>query len=128
MADPTYNYTYISIAPGSSGGESFTIDFCNVTVTYGHTGWNDTINVHVWLLLLTSWNGKLHALGGGGYSASFGSLYSTRAVAKGCVAIDSDAGHPQGVENAQTPKRLGFDQSRKCQSVPPRGLGLPIFA
>ncbi|OBT64507.1 hypothetical protein VE03_05362 [Pseudogymnoascus sp. 23342-1-I1] len=35
----------------------------------------------------------MEALGGGGYSGSFGSLYTAQAVAKGYVAVDTDAGH-----------------------------------
>lgn len=103
-ASLAYNFTTYSLMPGSSQTGSYTIDFCNVTVTYGHEGWNDTINVHVWLPAASSWNGRLQALGGGGYSASFGPLYTTQAVAKGFVAIDTDAGHVMGTDAAQSPK------------------------
>ncbi|RDW77431.1 carboxylic ester hydrolase-8 [Coleophoma cylindrospora] len=95
-AAPVFNYTAISVIPGTTVGASFTVDFCNVTVTYTHPGWNDTIHSTVWLPAQDNWNGRLQALGGGGYSASFGALYTTQAVAKGYIAIDTDAGHVKG--------------------------------
>lgn len=101
-ANSAVNYTTVSLAPGSSERPRYTIDFCNVTVTYTHPGWGDTINVQVWLPS-KSWTGRLQALGGGGYSASFGPLYLTQAVAAGDVAIGTDAGHVQGNEAAQSP-------------------------
>ncbi|RYP47550.1 hypothetical protein DL768_006395 [Monosporascus sp. mg162] len=84
--------------------KSYTINFCNVTATYTHSGWNDTINVNAWLPLTSSWNGRLQALGGGGYSASFGPLYMIQAVANGYVALDTDAGHAKGQVQALSPK------------------------
>ncbi|USW54106.1 Putative tannase/feruloyl esterase, alpha/Beta hydrolase [Septoria linicola] len=62
-------------------------------------GWNDTVNVRVWLPF-EDWNGRLWALGGGGYSSSFGVLYLTQAVAKGYAAIATDSGHESGIETA----------------------------
>ncbi|KAK1138414.1 hypothetical protein N8T08_002631 [Aspergillus melleus] len=103
-ANAVHNYTAHSILPGSLGAESYTISFCNTTVTYTHPGWNDTVNVEVWLPLEPKdWNGRLEALGGGGYSAGVGSLYLTQAVADGYVAIDTDAGHEPGTSAAQQP-------------------------
>jgi hypothetical protein len=96
------NFTEFSLSPGSSRSGIYCIQFCNVTITYTHPGWNDNIHVQVWLPF-QDWNGRLQALGGGGYSASFGSLYLTQAVAEGYVAIDTDAGHGSGMVNALSP-------------------------
>ena len=101
-ANSALNYTSTSLAPGSSAAGRYTISFCNVTVTYTHPGWNDTINVQVWLPS-NSWTGRLQALGGGGYSASFGSTYMTQAVAAGDVAVGTDAGHEAGQAASEDP-------------------------
>jgi hypothetical protein len=103
-AVPTYNYTAASLPPGSIDVDTYTINFCNVSVTYTHPGTDDAVNVQVWLPPSSSWNGRLQSLGGGGYSASFGSLYMTQAVGHGYIALDTDAGHPRGTEFAQSPK------------------------
>lgn len=103
-ANAVLNFTTLSINPSSFEARPYTIDFCNATVTYTHPGWKDTINVKVWLPLeYKDWNGRLEALGGGGYSAGFGSLFLTQAVAEGFVAIDTDAGHESGPSAAQQP-------------------------
>ncbi|KAI9148413.1 putative feruloyl esterase b precursor protein [Paramyrothecium foliicola] len=102
-ANSEVDYKVASLVPGSSAAGVVTANFCNVTVTYTHPGWNDTINVQVWLPL-ANWTGRLQALGGGGYSASFGPLYLATAAAVGDVAIGTDAGHVQGNDVSQSPK------------------------
>jgi pimeloyl-ACP methyl ester carboxylesterase len=113
-AMPTYNYTATSLPPGSISMAPYTITFCNVSVTYTHPGTNDAVNVQVWLPLSPSfWNGRLQAVGGGGYSASFGSLYMTQAVANGYIALDTDAGHMRGSDHAQSPKEWALESPGK---------------
>ena len=102
VANTEYNFSRVSVPPGSLAGGTYTIDFCNVTATYKHVGWNDTINVNIWLPFQQNWNSRMWALGGGGYSSSFGSLYLTQAVAKGYAAIVTDSGHTASLETAQS--------------------------
>ncbi|KAJ5503647.1 hypothetical protein N7463_006521 [Penicillium fimorum] len=101
QAEEVHNYSAVSLAPGSNEGSRYTINFCNVTVTHTHPGWNDTINTQVWLPL-EGWNGKFQALGGGGYSAGFGPTYVTYAVAQGFASATTDGGHVIGGEAVPT--------------------------
>lgn len=101
-AQPIQNYSKYALLPGSDVGGKYTIDACNVTVTYGHVGWNDTINVSVWLPA-HGWNSRLLGIGGGGYSGTFGSIYQTAAVGQDFVAIGTDAGHVAGLETSSDP-------------------------
>lgn len=95
QAQEVYNYSSSSLGPGNNIVDIYTINFCNVTVTYTHPGWNDTINTQVWLPL-EGWNGNFQALGGGGFAVGFGSTYLTYAVAQGYASVSSDGGLPSG--------------------------------
>lgn len=80
-------------ALGSVPSKERAIDFCNVTVTYTHPGWNDQVHVYVWLPLEENeWNGRFLGTGGGGWAAGFeGGVAS--AVGLGYASAMTDAGH-----------------------------------
>lgn len=78
---------------GSLIAEERPIDFCNVTLTYTHPGWNDAVNVYVWLPLEEKdWNGRFLGTGGGGWAAGFEGG-NAPAVGMGYAAAMTDAGH-----------------------------------
>lgn len=69
------------------------IDFCNVTITHTHPGWNDRINTFVWLPLeQTDWNGRFLAQGGGGWAAGNEGSPAV-GILKGYAGAFTDAGH-----------------------------------
>lgn len=112
------NYSTSSILPGTDVPVTAPIDFCNATVTYTHPGWNDTINVSLWLPL-KGWNGRLLGVGGGGFAASFGHVYQTAAVGKAFVAVATDSGHASGQAAATDPS--------PWVTTSPGNLNLPLI-
>ncbi|KAL4909116.1 hypothetical protein BDW74DRAFT_187460 [Aspergillus multicolor] len=100
-ANEAHNYSTTGLGPGTNDGGILTISFCNVTVTYTHPGWDDTVTTQVWLPL-DNWNGRFQALGGGGYSTSIGSLYLPYAVAQGFASASTDGGHEGAVTTVTT--------------------------
>ncbi|KAF4201647.1 hypothetical protein CNMCM8927_001290 [Aspergillus lentulus] len=106
-AREAHNFSAVSISPGTNEGGQYTVSFCNVTITHTHPGWNDTVHTRVWLPL-EGWNGRFHALGGGGYSAGFGALYLTHAVAQGFASASTDGGLPAGNGNEAIPTDLSW--------------------
>ena len=55
----TRNYAPWPYAPGALAVPERPIDFCNVTLTYTHPGWNNEVHVYIWLPLNeTEWNGR----------------------------------------------------------------------
>jgi hypothetical protein len=68
------------------------LNFCNVNITYTHPGYNDSINIQVWLPL-TGWNERFQGTGGAGYATGVMDQALAPAVAQGYAAVSTDGGH-----------------------------------
>jgi hypothetical protein len=69
-----------------------TLDFCNVTVTYSHIGWDDRVHVTVWMPF-SGWSGRLQGSGGGEYAMRNGNDALAQAVATNYSVVATDGGH-----------------------------------
>lgn len=88
------NYTMPPLAPGY-GEEIHSLNFCNVTVTYTHPGWDDAIRVIIYLPT-EGWNGRFQASGGGGYVTGGEALASFDmgpGLRDGYTVATTDGGH-----------------------------------
>ncbi|KAF2179988.1 tannase and feruloyl esterase [Zopfia rhizophila CBS 207.26] len=77
--------------------------FCNVTVTYTHPGYNDTIHTQVWLPIGT-WNEQMRGIGGSRWTAGIYNCWyigdasipqyaMMGAIREGYAAVTTNAGH-----------------------------------
>ncbi len=91
-AAPVYNYSVEATIVNPFSEYEMDISFCNVTLQYGHHGWNDNITVSVWLPL-DEWDGRMIGIGGSGWATL--SAFSTMAppIGNGSIAVGTDGGH-----------------------------------
>ncbi|KAJ4371349.1 hypothetical protein N0V83_004566 [Neocucurbitaria cava] len=92
-AEPRDNYTYVP--PPIYGASLPGLNFCNVTVTYTHPGWNDTIVTTIFLPT-KNWNGRYQANGGAGFvTGGSGVLFAgiMNSLAEGFAVSTTDGGH-----------------------------------
>ncbi|OAL52777.1 tannase and feruloyl esterase [Pyrenochaeta sp. DS3sAY3a] len=96
-AVPVHNYTASSplfLNPNHGDISPVHLDFCNVTIAHAHTGHNESILTQIWLPAST-WNGRLQAVGGGGFIAglfSYMFIAMSGAIAEGYAAASTNAG------------------------------------
>ncbi|KAF2723396.1 tannase and feruloyl esterase [Polychaeton citri CBS 116435] len=82
------------VAVDDSEGSRKPVSYCNITVTYTHPGWNDTIHTDIVLPLdVKDWNGRFLGQGGGGFKAGQADGGLLPVVAQGFAAATTDAGH-----------------------------------
>ncbi|TQN68002.1 putative feruloyl esterase [Colletotrichum shisoi] len=98
------NYTYIPgpFAAGLPGPLTPIpgLNFCNVTVTYTHPGWHDTVNVNTLLPAAGRWNGRFAGIGGGNLATGGGTVAEflmMPIMASGFAAATTDGGHSTDV-------------------------------
>ncbi|TLD07073.1 hypothetical protein PgNI_11052 [Pyricularia grisea] len=77
------------------------LDYCNVTVSYTHNGYDDLINVETWLPAPDAWNERIWATGGGGFRAGRdvqGNYNTTMSIAlnDGYATTSTDSGTERG--------------------------------
>lgn len=70
--------------------------------SYTHPGWNDRINVEIWLPL-DNWNGRFQGVGGGGYRTGSGPPSLVVPINDGYSAAYTDGGHSIESANAASP-------------------------
>jgi feruloyl esterase len=98
------NFTFPAFPPLTPEPVHHNMNFCNVTVTYTHPGWNDQITVTV-LLPLEGWNGRAQATGGGGFvtgGGPLGDLWMGDGLAAGYAVATTDGGHSTDVAVSAT--------------------------
>ncbi|OIW23907.1 tannase and feruloyl esterase [Coniochaeta ligniaria NRRL 30616] len=88
-ASAVTNYTVpaSSSNPGKSG-----LNFCNVTFSYSHTGYNDKVNLWFWLPAPPQFQNRYLSTGGGGLAITSGQNGLTAGVVHGAATGTTDGG------------------------------------
>lgn len=92
-----HDFTFTPNTPFASTQDPVSgLNFCNITVSYTHPGWNDNVVVTTYLPLEKEWNGRLLANGGGGFIT--GGLALSHAtmipgLVEGYAVTTTDGGH-----------------------------------
>ncbi|KAM0719545.1 hypothetical protein Q7P37_003675 [Cladosporium fusiforme] len=89
-ASEHHNQTILSDDPAFP--TNLTVSYCGVNVSYTHPGWNDVVNINIWLPL-DNWNGRFQGLGGGGFRMGAAPYGLVIAVNDGYSAATTDGGH-----------------------------------
>ena len=91
------NYTFeFDPLLGGSQEPLSDLNFCNMTISYTHLGWNDEVTVTVYLPLGDAWNGRLMAMGGGGLVTGgpfISQLTMILGLNEGYAVSTTDGGH-----------------------------------
>lgn len=90
--------------------QNSTLDFCNVTITYTHPGWDDEIHVSIWLPS-SGWNKRLQGAGGSGWSALENEEKMAKAVIVNYASVGTDAGHT--IDDSQHSGSWSLNESGK---------------
>lgn len=98
-ATPVLNLSLPSPHLYSLTVDEVTLNFCNVSIQYTHPGYNDIINVRVWLPL-GNWNSRFFGTGGGNWAGHLAPWSLIYPVSQGFATVATDTGHDP---NLQTP-------------------------
>jgi hypothetical protein len=97
-ADTTGAFTIPASQPGGGPPITGLPPFCDVTLTETNPPAGDRVHVEVWLPL-TGGNGRLQAVGGGGYSCGISYSAMAPALEAGYTTASTDCGHTPAQDN-----------------------------
>ncbi|KAK5144136.1 hypothetical protein LTR04_001664 [Oleoguttula sp. CCFEE 6159] len=101
-AREAHNYSIDAGASSTFQAQNYAgLEFCQVNITYTHSGTNDSIHVQVWLPL-SGWNQRFMGTGGGGYATGAFDLALAPAINRGYAAASTDGGHVLSVTTARS--------------------------